>query len=84
MKNLFKISITVVLLVTSSLAEVDKNCIVKGNISYHQGKKLYFTSTHPDYPYVRINKPGERCFKTEQEAKQAGWRKAPKSSYHQR
>jgi|GEM_PF-1476826 len=84
MKNIFKFTSILALCASFGFAQVDKNCIVKGNISYNGNKKLYFTSTHPDYPHVRINKAGERCFKTEQEAERAGWRKAPKSSYHKR
>jgi len=83
-KNILKVGFVAVFCISFSFAEVDKSCIVKGNISYNKNKKLYFTSTHPDYPHVKINRAGERCFKTEQEAKRAGWRKAPNSSYYKK
>ncbi len=57
--------------------KIDKNCIVKGNISYNSDKKYYFTSGHRDYANVNINREGERCFSTEAEARRAGWTKAP-------
>lgn len=52
-------------------------CPVKGNLS-GSGKRLYFTSEHRDYAGVKISpEKGERCFSTEDEARAAGWVKAP-------
>ncbi|MEH6444347.1 MAG: hypothetical protein V7784_10645 [Oceanospirillaceae bacterium] len=52
-------------------------CVVKGNISKKSLKKWYFMQGHPQYKLVSINtRTGERCFKSEFEAKQAGWKKA--------
>ncbi len=84
MKSILRVSFIAVFFISFSFATVDKSCIVKGNISYNGNKKIYFTSIHLDYPHVKINRAGERCFKTEEEAKRAGWRKAPTSSYHKK
>lgn len=57
---------------------VEEECLVKGNISKNAGTKYYFTSAHPDYRKVIINEAkGEKCFKTEKQARKAGWSKAP-------
>ncbi len=55
----------------------DTDCKVKGNISYNHGTKYYFLSSHRDYSKVQINRTGEQCFLTEDEAIEAGWIKAP-------
>lgn len=56
---------------------VNPNCKIKGNIN-RKGKKYYFTNQHPNYKAVAISEDkGERCFITEQAAKEAGWIKAP-------
>lgn len=56
----------------------DEKCRVKGNISSNSGKKYYFLSRHPNYSEVVIvSAKGERCFPTEVEAIDAGWKKAP-------
>jgi len=62
---------------SSNTDKVDLSCVVKGNISYNGGTKYYFLSSHKDYANVKINRTGEKCFKTEEEAKEAGWTKAP-------
>jgi len=60
---------------SESRAQVE-GCLVKGNIS-GKGKKLYHIEDGcPDYDAVKINKKGERCFDTEAEALEAGWKKA--------
>jgi ribonuclease T2 len=52
-------------------------CAVKGNISKKSLKKWYFIRAHPQFEQVRINtRSGERCFKSEFEATEAGWKKA--------
>ena len=54
------------------------NCIIKGNISYKSGDKIYHIPGWKDYNATKINTEyGERWFCTEWEAYQAGWR-APK------
>lgn len=52
------------------------NCRIKGNISYDGNKRLYHKPGYPDYANVKISRPGERWFCTEQEAINAGWRDA--------
>jgi uncharacterized protein YxeA len=68
--------ILILLLISSS--NIYATCLIKGNISYNGGTKYYFLPSHVNYPKVKINRAGERCFTTEVEAKKAGWRKAPK------
>lgn len=56
---------------------VDKygNCIIKGNISYKSGDKIYHIPGWKDYNATKINTEyGERWFCTEWEAYKAGWR----------
>ncbi len=48
---------------------------VKGNIS-SKGNKTYHIPGCPQYQDVKINRPGERLFRTEKEATAAGWKKA--------
>ncbi|GIZ51238.1 ribonuclease T2 family protein [Noviherbaspirillum aridicola] len=58
--------------------EADASCRIKGNVNRRAGTRLYFTPAHPDYASVKINTAdGERCFATEEDARAAGWRKAP-------
>lgn len=50
---------------------------IKGNIN-SRGKKLYHLPACPQYARVKIElEKGERLFRTESEAKAAGWSKAP-------
>ena len=48
---------------------------VKGNIS-RKGNKTYHIPGCPQYNEVKISRPGERFFRTEEEATAAGWKKA--------
>lgn len=51
--------------------------LIKGNISVKTGEKLYHTPDMRDYNITIIDPAkGERYFKTEQEAIDAGWRRA--------
>ena len=51
------------------------NCLIKGNISYKSGDKIYHIPGWKDYKATKINTSyGERWFCTEWEAYQAGWR----------
>lgn len=59
-------------------AQADAACRIKGNVSRRAGARLYFTPEHPDYAQVKIDPAdGERCFASEDEARAAGWKKAP-------
>lgn len=52
-------------------------CEVKGNISRNTGEKIYHVPGQEFYTETRIRFiDGERWFCSEQEARQAGWRKA--------
>ena len=52
-------------------------CLIKGNISYKTGEKIYHLLNCPNYYDTVINKAyGERWFCSEAEARAAGWRKA--------
>ena len=55
----------------------DEDCPVKGNIN-SAGEKFYFTKDNITYKRVKIElSKGEKCFKTEDEAKADGWVKFP-------
>ncbi len=52
-------------------------CVIKGNISYKTGEKIYHLPGCPNYKSTKIDtRYGERWFCTEEEAVKAGWRKA--------
>ena len=54
-------------------------CIIKGNISISNGRKLYHLPGMKDYEKtVIIPEKGEKWFCTEAEAVTNGWTKAPK------
>lgn len=54
----------------------DAECVVKGNVN-SKGRKLYHVADGcPDYDAVKINRKGEKCFDSEEEARAAGWKKA--------
>ena len=54
-----------------------KNCNIKGNISYKNWEKIYHTPDCPYYDETSINTSAwEKRFCSEQEARNAGWRKA--------
>jgi hypothetical protein len=53
------------------------DCRIKGNISHNTGEQIYHVPGQEHYDVTRISpQHGERWFCTEQEARQAGWRKA--------
>lgn len=61
---------------TAVLMPVDKNCVIKGNIS-SGGVKIYHLPNCPYYKQTVINaSQGEKWFCTEAQALAAGWRKA--------
>jgi hypothetical protein len=50
---------------------------IKGNVSYETGERIYHVPGQEYYDETVINPNyGERWFCTEQEAVEAGWRKA--------
>ena len=52
-------------------------CVIKGNISYKTGEKIYHIPGCPNYNSTVIDESkGERWFCSEAEAQAAGWRKA--------
>jgi len=54
-----------------------QNCLIKGNISYNTGEKIYHLPSDAYYDRTVINEVyGERWFCTEAEAQVAGWRHA--------
>ncbi len=54
-------------------------CNIKGNISVSTGKKLYHVPGMEDYDSTVIDRlKGEKWFCSEAEAREAGWRKAPR------
>jgi endonuclease YncB( thermonuclease family) len=56
-----------------------RECVIKGNIDI-EGKRLYYMPGTSSYASVSINfLQGERLFCTEEEAREAGWRKAHRS-----
>lgn len=61
-----------------SSAVTDRSkCVIKGNISYYGGKKIYHMPGQKYYDSTTIDtNKGERWFCTEAEAQAAGWRKS--------
>ncbi|MCL4853617.1 MAG: hypothetical protein KJZ78_19860, partial [Bryobacteraceae bacterium] len=54
----------------------DRKCRIKGNISAN-GERIFHAPGQQNYDRTRINEAaGERWFCTEEDAIQAGWRKA--------
>lgn len=54
-------------------------CVIKGNISYETGNKLYHLPGMEDYESTVIAPAkGEKWFCTESDAIENGWKKAPK------
>lgn len=67
------------LIASISNRETKPKCLVKGNISYNGGKKLYHIRGMEDYRNTKIDLDrGERWFCSEEEAISNGWQKAPK------
>jgi micrococcal nuclease len=60
-----------------TIMPVPNSCIIKGNISYKTGEKIYHVPGCQSYSQTVITESkGERWFCTEGEAIKAGWRKA--------
>lgn len=56
---------------------VDSTCNIKGNISINSGERIFHVPGQEDYAATIIRtRYGERWFCTEDEALEAGWRKA--------
>lgn len=53
-----------------------EGCPVKGNINSKGRKIAHEKEGCPDWSKTKINRDGERCFKTMEEAVDAGWKKA--------
>jgi len=63
--------------IVAPTATAAKACIIKGNISYNTGEKIYHVPGGQYYDATVINTAyDERWFCTEQEAQAAGWRKS--------
>lgn len=57
--------------------EAMPECLIKGNISQRTGEKIYHVPGSANYEQTVIDEnSGERWFCTEEEAQEAGWRKA--------
>lgn len=55
----------------------DDECLIKGNVSFSSGEKIYHMPDQKYYGITSINRDyGERLFCSEQEAINAGWRKS--------
>lgn len=55
--------------------EVDGRCLIKGNVAYDTGEKIYHIPGWQDYETTKIDPEyGERWFCTEWQAYKAGWR----------
>ncbi|MEA5511355.1 hypothetical protein VB715_16395 [Crocosphaera sp. UHCC 0190] len=64
---------------SSSTIPPNPKCNIKGNISVSTGKKLYHIPGQQDYEKTVISTDkGERWFCSEEEARKAGWTKAPR------
>lgn len=62
---------------TESDSLISGSCLIKGNISYTTKEKIFHAPGCGNYDITQINEEsGERWFCTEEEAIQAGWRKA--------
>ncbi|MCV9960359.1 succinoglycan biosynthesis protein exoi [Pararhizobium sp. BT-229] len=56
---------------------VDPTCDIKGNISINSRERIYHVPGQKYYSETRIrHEYGERWFCSEQEAREAGWRRA--------
>ena len=54
-----------------------EECLIKGNVSYGTGERIYHVPGQAYYDATVINEDhGERWFCTEAEARAAGWRKS--------
>ena len=85
-QGLFKLILSVVIISIIALVRMEvtrstrkPGCVIKGNISYATGEKIYHLPGMEDYESTVIDPTrGERWFCTEAEAKANGWRKAPR------
>ena len=63
--------------VVSTDSQGSKDCLIKGNISFSTGEKIYHVPGCKSYEDTQINtSKGEKWFCSEQEAINASWRKA--------
>jgi endonuclease YncB( thermonuclease family) len=59
------------------LASAPADCVIKGNVSYNGGTRIYHMPGQAWYDATAISVDrGERWFCSEEEAKSAGWRRA--------
>lgn len=69
--------VVVVPVITTPAVDSSESCIIKGNISYSTGEKIYHVPGQENYTDTVIDaSKGEGWFCTESEAVAAGWRKA--------
>ena len=62
--------------IASILHRKQENCVIKGNVSYKTGEKIYHLPGDAYYDRTVINEAyGERWFCIEAEAHAAGWRR---------
>lgn len=62
---------------TSIAAHAPGSCNIKGNVSQDNGERIYHVPGQRYYAETRIDgRFGERWFCSEQEARQAGWRRS--------
>ena len=62
---------------TRMMAFAGSDCLIKGNISLNTGERIYHVPGQEHYDATRVSKQyGERWFCSEQEASEAGWRRA--------
>lgn len=58
---------------------VQPGCMVKGNISYQNGKRIYHVPGMEGYTAAEIDpRRGEKWFCSEADAQAGGWSKAPR------
>lgn len=61
----------------STNANENRECNIKGNISYNTGEKIYHVKGQKFYEKTKINEnKGEKYFCSEEEARKQGWRKS--------
>ena len=61
----------------SPSAALIQGCTIKGNVSINSGERIYHVPGQRDYAGTVIDAYyGERWFCSEEEARQAGWRRA--------
>ncbi|WP_298940067.1 hypothetical protein [uncultured Psychromonas sp.] len=71
------IATTLFLFSISTNANENRECNIKGNISYNTGEKIYHVKGQKYYERTKINvNKGEKYFCSEKEARKQGWRKS--------